>query len=70
MSIQRIALRRAGRVRERVELVLVLGEILRERLEQRRALMEREPPQRGPADVARVIEHARENRCLERTPAR
>ena len=55
-----IRLGRAGRIRERVELVLAIGQELRDALEQRRALVEREPPQRRPALATRVLQHARE----------
>src|SRR4030095_12898851 len=41
----------------RVELLLVLGQTLRERLERRRALMKRETLEVGSADAARMSEH-------------
>ena len=55
-----IGLGGAGRIRQRVELVLAIGQELRHALEQRRALVESELPQRRPALAARVLQHARE----------
>src|SRR5205807_5683916 len=55
-----IAFRGAGCIRQPIELVLVLREHLRKRLEQRRALVERELTQARSADVARVLERRAE----------
>jgi hypothetical protein len=51
-----IAARGPGRVRHPVELLLVLAEVLRQRLEECRALVEREPAQVRATDFARVPE--------------
>ena len=53
----RIALGGPSRIGERVELLLVLGEVAGERLEERRALVESEPPQVPSAHLARMLEH-------------
>ncbi|GAA3353831.1 hypothetical protein GCM10020366_08490 [Saccharopolyspora gregorii] len=50
----RVAERGAGLRGQRVELIAVLAQVRGERLEQRGALVEGQPPQRGTADLAAV----------------
>ncbi len=70
MSIQESALRGAGAVRQRVELVLEVEQALAERLQHRRPFVKGHGPQRRPADAARVIEHRRGNRIPRSRPPR
>ena len=57
---RRVALGGAGAGGERVELVLALGEVLGQRLEQAGALVEGQRPERRTADRARVVGHRAE----------
>ena len=61
-----IALGRAGRVRERVELGLEVEQALAERAQHRRALVEGHRAQRRAADFARVTERGAEIEALAR----
>jgi hypothetical protein len=55
-----IRLRRTRRIRQCVELFLAIVQHLGDALEQRRALVERQLPQRRPALASRVLQHAGE----------